>query len=106
MLRRHVLLSGFAFLVTFDETLAESSRVWRVAYVASGVAGKSFETLRSALRNLWYPEGKNLNFDLREANGDYSLLPQLARGAVSLKPGGIVAVGTPGLVPPQKDTSD
>jgi putative ABC transport system substrate-binding protein len=105
MLRRHVLLSGFAFLVTFDEMLAESSRVWRVAYVASGVAGKSFEALRSALRNLGYQEGKNLILDLREANGDYSLLPDLAREAVSLKPDVIVAVATPAIAAVQKVTS-
>jgi putative ABC transport system substrate-binding protein len=105
MLRRHFLLSGFAFLVTFDETLAESSRVWRVAYVASGVAGKSFEALRSALRNLGYQEGKNLILDLREANGDYSLLPDLAREAVSLKPDVIVAVATPAIAAVQKVTS-
>jgi putative tryptophan/tyrosine transport system substrate-binding protein len=105
MLRRHFLLSGFAFLVTFDETLAESSRVWRVAYVASGVAGKSFEALRSALRDLGYQEGKNLILDLREANGDYSLLPDLAREAVSLKPDVIVAVATPAIAAVQKVTS-
>jgi putative ABC transport system substrate-binding protein len=55
--------------------------------------------------SLGYEEGRNLVIDVREANGHYTLLPDLAREIVALKPDIIVAEATPAIAAAQKATS-
>jgi putative ABC transport system substrate-binding protein len=105
MLRRDFLTSGFALFLFKGPAIAEPSRSWRVAYVSSGRAGMFVEAFRRALNSLGYEEGKNITIDIREAKGNFSLLPDLVREVVDLKPDVIVAEATPAIAAAQKATS-
>jgi putative ABC transport system substrate-binding protein len=61
--------------------------------------------MKRTLQSLGYEEGKNLIFDVREANGHYSELPGLMQQLVMLKPDVIVAEATPAIAVAQKATS-
>ena len=50
-----------------------------------------FDALRERLRELGYIEGRNITLEFRLAHGDFSLLPKLAAGLVSLPADVIVA---------------
>jgi putative ABC transport system substrate-binding protein len=108
-MRRDVLTCSFALLLlTGGHAVAEPFRTWRVAYITAGTAQRGHDALdvfRRSLRNLGYEDGKNLIVDVREANGNYALLPDLVREAVSSKPDVIVAVATPAIAAAQKTTS-
>jgi ABC-type uncharacterized transport system substrate-binding protein len=108
MRRRDILTGSFALLLlTGGQALAESSRTWRVAYITAGTAQRTdaLDVFRRNLRSLGYEDGKNLIVDVREANGNYALLPDLVREVVSSKPDVIVAVATPAIAAAQKATS-
>jgi putative ABC transport system substrate-binding protein len=60
---------------------------------------------RENLRSLGYEEGKNLTIYVREAKGDYSLLPDILQEVVSLRPDVVVAVATPAITAAQQATS-
>jgi putative tryptophan/tyrosine transport system substrate-binding protein len=106
-MRRRELLSGSFAMLLFarGRAVAEPVRTWRVAYLGSGSAVRSVPVLRDALRGLGYEDGKNLILDVREAKGNYSILPDLMREVVSTKPDVIVAEATPAIAAAQKATS-
>jgi putative ABC transport system substrate-binding protein len=54
------------------------------------------ESLRAAVRDLGYVEGKNLVIESRWADGNYDRLPDLATQLVALKVDFILTSGTPG----------
>jgi putative ABC transport system substrate-binding protein len=54
---------------------------------------------------LGYLEGKNLVFDTRAADGNYSRLPDLAKEIVDLHPDAIVAEATPAIAAAQRATT-
>jgi putative ABC transport system substrate-binding protein len=106
MRRRELLLGSFALLLLAPRrAVAESARTWRVGYVGSGSAVRTIPVLRDALRSLGYEDGKNLILDVREAKGNYSILPDLMREVVGLRPDVIVAEATPAIAAAQKATS-
>ena len=105
MLRRDLLTGGFPLFLFMGSAVAEPSRSWRIAYVASGRAAIVVEVFRRALNSLGYEEGKNITIDIREAKGNYSVLPDLVREVVDLKPDVIVAEATPAIAAAQKATS-
>jgi putative ABC transport system substrate-binding protein len=108
MTRREVLAGGFAILLpTPARAAAEPSRIWRVAYVTAGIADRSdaLDAFRDNLHSLGYQEGKNLTIYVREARGDYSLLPDILQDVVGFKPDVVVAVATPAIAAAQKATS-
>jgi ABC-type uncharacterized transport system substrate-binding protein len=106
-MRRRELLSGSFALLLFARAraAAEPARTWRVAYVGSGSALRTVPVLRDALRGLGYEDGKNLILDVREAKGNYGILPDLIREVVSSKPDVIIAEATPAIAAAQKATS-
>jgi putative tryptophan/tyrosine transport system substrate-binding protein len=108
MRRREVLSGSFAvLLLARDRAVAEPSRIWRVAYITAGIADRSdaLDVFRETLRGLGYEAGKNLTIYVREAKGNYSLLPDIVQEAISLKPDVVVAVATPAIAAAQKATS-
>jgi putative tryptophan/tyrosine transport system substrate-binding protein len=102
--RRALLTSGIAVVFATNSN-AEKLRQWRVGYLDSGKSAIGIGTLRAALRKLGYEERRNLIIDVKEANGNYSLLPALAAEIVSLNPDVIVANATPAIAAVQKSTS-
>jgi putative ABC transport system substrate-binding protein len=61
--------------------------------------------LQEALRQLGYEVGKNLVLEVRGATGNYSLLPDLAKEVVGLRPDVIVAEATPAIAAAKRATS-
>src|SRR3954447_4171677 len=84
---------------------AQASRSWRVAFVAAGIVGEEADTLRDSLRHLGYEAGKNLHLEVREARGNFDLLPGILRDLVSQNPDVIVAEATPAIAAAQRATS-
>jgi putative tryptophan/tyrosine transport system substrate-binding protein len=101
---RRLALVG-CFSIVARTTLAQTGRTWRVAFLASGRAGVTGPLIKRTLQSLGYEEGKNLIFDVREANGHYAELPELMQQLLMLRPDVIVAEATPAIAVAQKATS-
>ncbi|QOZ65910.1 ABC transporter substrate-binding protein [Bradyrhizobium arachidis] len=101
--RRLVLVGCLSLCMR--KACAQKTRVWRVAYLASGRASVTVPVMKETLRQLGYQEGRNLVFDVRDANGRYSELPELMQQLLSLKPDVIVAEATPAIAVAQMATS-
>ncbi|UPK29550.1 ABC transporter substrate-binding protein [Bradyrhizobium sp. 195] len=91
--------------LAMQKAAAQRSRIWRVAYLVSGRGSATAPVIKDTLRSLGYEEGKNLVFDVREANGRYSELPELMQQLLQLKPDVIIAEATPAIAVAQKATS-
>ena len=80
-MRRRDLLAGLLAATTVGTVRAQqpSSKVWRVAFFYPGTMGdperEVVGVFRSELGKLGYIEGKNLVFDLWEANGRLERIP-------------------------------
>jgi putative ABC transport system substrate-binding protein len=61
---------------------------------------------RETLRDLGYVEGKNIQFEVRSAQGQFSRLPELAAELVRSKVDIIVASLTPAVIAARHATSD
>jgi putative tryptophan/tyrosine transport system substrate-binding protein len=105
MRRREFLTSGPALLYLMASGAAEPSRPWRVAFVAAGIVGEEADTLRDTLHRFGYDVGKNLVLEVREARGNFGLLPEIMKEVVSLKPDVIVAEATPAIAAAKRATS-
>jgi putative tryptophan/tyrosine transport system substrate-binding protein len=106
MKRREFLTVGSACLILASgRALAEPSRSWRVALATSGQGDEILGLIRVSLASLGYEEGKNLIIDFREANGRYSVLPDLIAELIARKPDVIIAEATPAIAAAQKATS-
>ena len=105
MRRREFLASGSVLLYAMALAAAEPSRPWRVALVTSTGAGMLLPILQEALHQLGYEVGKNLVLEVRGATGNYSLLPDLTKEVVGLRPDVIVAEATPAIAAAKRATS-
>jgi ABC-type uncharacterized transport system substrate-binding protein len=107
MRRREFLAVGSACLIhEGGPAFAEPSKTWRVALLTSGSqGGEILALIRLSLASLGYEEGKNLIIDFREANGRYSVLPDLVADLIARKPDVIIAEATPAVAAAQKATS-
>jgi len=76
-----------------------------VALVTSGQGGRILGLIRISLASLGYEEGKNLIIDFREANGHFSVLPDLLAQLIARKPNVIIAEASPAVAAAQKATS-
>jgi putative ABC transport system substrate-binding protein len=101
--RRAALVGGIVGLV--NQTHAQTSRTWRLAYLGSGRATVTIPVIKNTLQGLGYQEGRNLTVDVREAGGNYALLDGLVQELVALKPDVIVAEATPAIAAAQKATT-
>jgi putative ABC transport system substrate-binding protein len=88
----------------------EAVKVYRIGYLGNASASapaqaKRVETLRAALRNLGYVEGKNIVIEFRWAEGRLERLPELAADLVRLKVDVLVTAGTPGALAAKQATT-
>ena len=88
----------------------QTDKVWRIAYltpssVADTRAVALFDAFRMQLRELGYVEGRNLNLDVRRADGDFARLPVLANELISLAPDVVIGVNAAGTAALQRATS-
>ena len=105
MRRRVFMASGTALLCFTLSATAGSSQPWRVVVVSSGGAASLVSTFQEALSQLGYEVGKNLLLEVREAKGNYDILPEIMKEVVSLKPDVIVAEATPAVAAAKNATS-
>ena len=103
LLTRRALIIGSLSIASLAH--AQSAKVWRVAFVTSGVAQFILETIRETFKSKGYEEGKNLIIDVREGNGRYDTLPALLDELIALKPDLIIAEATPAIAAAQRATA-
>jgi putative tryptophan/tyrosine transport system substrate-binding protein len=75
----------------------QQEKLWRVGYLTpSSAADKGgvamFDTFRLKLHDMGYIEGKNLQIEVRRAEGDYTRVPAIASELVALAPDAIVGI--------------
>lgn len=109
MNRRDTVL---AFLVLGTAPLAvlaqPAGKVYRVGFLAGGGAppdGALPASLRAALRDLGYVEGKNIAYTGRWADAKLERLPELAAELVALKVDAILTLGGPSVAAAKKATA-
>jgi putative ABC transport system substrate-binding protein len=89
---------------------AQRERVWRIGYLTpSSAADKRavalFDAFRIQLQELGYVVGRNLNLDVRRAEGNFARLPVLANELISLAPDVVIGVTGAGTAAFQRETS-
>jgi putative ABC transport system substrate-binding protein len=74
--------------------MQNKARVYRIGVLLSGdIRLEAFSGLKDGLRDLGYGEGENVIFEVMNAKGDRSLLPELARSIGDSEPDVAVAGG-------------
>jgi putative ABC transport system substrate-binding protein len=74
--------------------MRNKARVYRIGVLLSGdIRLEAFSGLKDGLRDLGYVEGENVIFEVMNAKGDRSLLPELARSIGDSEPDVAVAGG-------------
>jgi putative tryptophan/tyrosine transport system substrate-binding protein len=110
-MRRRAFLAGLAAWPLVARAEQRAEKVWRVGYLSPGTSASNAagvimsEAFRIKLQDLGYIEGKNLKFDVRRAEQDYTRLPGLAAELVSLAPDVIVGSFDPATAALQRATS-
>jgi putative ABC transport system substrate-binding protein len=100
---RRALILGSLSIVSFAQ--ADAAKVWRVAFVTSGVGQFILDVVRETFKSKGYEEGRNLIIDVMEANGRYDTLPALLDELIALKPDLIIAEATPAIAAAQRATA-
>ena len=87
---------------------AQEGKIAKVGILALGHPDPAplLKSLREALRELGYEEGKNIQLELRSAQGRPEQLPTLAAELVALKVAVIVAFQTPAATAAKRVTTD
>jgi len=108
-------LIGLAVVLALSLTLAplaaeaqSAEKVYRIGYLGNASAlaqAKRVESLREALRDLGYVEGRNIIIEFRWAEGRLERLPDLAAELVRLKVDVLVTAGTPGALAAKQATT-
>jgi putative tryptophan/tyrosine transport system substrate-binding protein len=106
--REFITLLGGAAAAWPIAVRAQQTKVYRIGALFVGNADvDSFrKELREELRKSGYVEGQNLLFEIRSAEENLNLLPQLAAELVALKVDVIVAVYTPCAIAAQQATRE
>ena len=107
--RRFLLFVGAATLAApmMSFAQAQQGKVARMGFLFAGALAQrpQAQGLWQGLQELGYTPGKNIVIDIREAEGKFERLPELARELVSLKPDVIVAVTPAAIGAAQKATT-
>jgi ABC-type uncharacterized transport system substrate-binding protein len=85
-----------------------AEKMYRIGYLGNASAlaqAKRVESLRDALRDLGYVEGRNIVIEFRWAEGRHERLPDLAAELVRLKVDVLVTAGTPGALAAKQATT-
>src|SRR3954471_8611057 len=93
--RQFLLMAGALLAMPWYGFGHAQSKVWRVAYIASGTRSVYDEEFPAGMRDLGYEVGKNLVIEWRFANGQYDRLPALVADVLSKNVDLIIAAGTP-----------
>ena len=99
--RQTVIALGVGSIVSPFGVIAQqpTGKVFRMGFLGSTSAAgyaNQVQALRGGLRDLGYVEGRNIHFEWRFAEGNYSRLPLLAAELAQLQVDVIVLHGTPG----------
>jgi putative tryptophan/tyrosine transport system substrate-binding protein len=88
-------VSAMVFALCVSAEAQQSGKIYRVGRLSGGVSSSTFahDATRRELRELGYIEGKNIVFELRNAEEKPERLPALADELVRLKVDVIVAGG-------------
>lgn len=105
MRRREILLSISAALSAWPLVARAQQKIPRIGILIFTEA-EHMGPFREALRDLGYVEGRTIQFEIREANGQASRLPDLATELVRSKVDIIVASLTPAVTAARQATSD
>jgi len=100
MNRRDTILALAALgVVPFAAKAQSVARVPRVGFLATGSAkaSPSVDAFRKGLRDFGYIEGKNIELEIRWAEGRFEKMPELALELVRWKPDLMVTVAPQGL---------
>jgi ABC-type uncharacterized transport system substrate-binding protein len=108
--RECILLLGGAVIFWPLHARAQAKRHPRIGFLGTVNLKKpdaqvAVDAFRQGLRELGYIEGKNVTIVYREANSDYSQLPNLARQLAELHVDVILAPNTPAARAAQRATS-
>lgn len=104
--RKFVAIASSAFAA--PKLLAQSSKVWRIGYLASSPPRANEHALaafRAGMRELGYAEGRNLVIEYRWTDDDVAGLPSLAKELVASKVDLILAWTTPVVIAARAATS-
>ena len=98
-MRRRDFLAAVGGVATWPSpTWAQQPRIPTIGYLDVGtIAANRRENMDAFLKGLadtGYVEGRNVTFEYREAKGDVSLLPELARDLVRLQVDVILSPGS------------
>jgi putative tryptophan/tyrosine transport system substrate-binding protein len=110
-MRRRTFIAGLAGMAASSLTaFAQQETMWRIGYLTpSSIADKRavalFDAFRMQLQELGYVEGRNLNLNVRRAEGDFARLPVLANELISLAPDVVIGVNAAGTAALQRATS-
>jgi putative ABC transport system substrate-binding protein len=93
-MRRRAFIAGLVSAAAMPLASHTQQRVWNIGALILGNAdAESFrKELREGLSKAGYVEGRNVQFDIRSAQGRLDLLPGLAAGLVAAKVDVIVAL--------------
>ena len=95
--RRKIIALGLSGLAMPLRLFAQQpDRVPRIGFLISEtLSGQASRVgaLRAGLRDFGYIEGKNINVEIRTADGNYDQLPKLAQELVNIKVDVLVAFG-------------
>jgi putative ABC transport system substrate-binding protein len=106
MLSRRSLLVGTMLAgAPFAAGAQPKASIRRIGVLAQDLQPGLLETFRDELRRLGYVEGRNIEIELRNAEGQNSRLPALAAELTRLKVDVIVAVNTPAVQAAKKATT-
>ena len=91
--RRFVLTAAGAVMAAGLSARAQQpDRVWRVGILDPGTL--SYAAFREGMRDLGYIDGRNIKYEIKDAQGKPDAIPGLARELVALKPDVIVTAAT------------
>src|SRR6516165_4210205 len=107
MSRRHFLyaLAGMAAAWPLHALGQRGGRLPRIGVLLVG-GPEPLGPFREALRDLGHAEGKNIQIEIRSAQGQVTLLPELAAELVRSQVDVIVAIQTPAVYAAKNATSD
>ena len=98
--RRQTLALGAGVLALPSTAIAQQpQKLWRIGFLGvASAAGyvKEVAAIRAGLRDFGYEEGRNLQIELRWAEGSPDVLTRMAAELVALKPDLILTHGIPG----------
>ncbi|WP_164934063.1 ABC transporter substrate-binding protein [Bradyrhizobium guangzhouense] len=92
-------------MVSPIELKAQHRKIWRVGFLGSGRLDLALPVFRRRMIEQGYVEGSTYVLDVREARGQFDLLPQLMKEIMNGGPDVIVAEATPAIAVAQHATS-